>query len=462
MKENTWNTYTDEDLEMMDALIQGYKFFLDNGKTERECVRQMIGAAKQYGYVSMEDVIRGGHILRHGSKVYAQTKGKAVMFINIGLFPVEEGLNILGAHIDSPRLDLKQKPLYEDTELAYMDTHYYGGIKKYQWVTLPLALHGTIVKKDGSHVEINIGEDENDPVFGVTDLLVHLSAKQLDKKGAVVVEGENLDILVGSRPLKDSDTKDKVKANILKLLKEKYDIEEEDFISGEIEVVPAGKSRDFGLDRSMIMGYGQDDRVCAYTSLMAMLSVDEVMRTSVAVFVDKEEIGSVGASSMGSRFFENTIAEVLQAMGKLNNITLRRTLANSKMISSDVNAAYDPAYASVFEKNNTAYFGHGVVFNKYTGARGKAGSNDAGAEYVARIRRIMDEDKVAYQMAEMGKVDAGGGNTIAWIPAAYDMDVIDCGIPVLSMHAPWEVTSKADIYEAEKCYETFLKTKDWI
>ena len=462
MKENTWNTYTDEDLEMMDALIQGYKFFLDNGKTERECVRQMIGAAKQYGYVSMEDVIRGGHILRHGSKVYAQTQGKAVMFINIGLFPVEEGLNILGAHIDSPRLDLKQNPLYEDTELAYMDTHYYGGIKKYQWVTLPLALHGTIVKKDGSHVEINIGEDENDPVFGVTDLLVHLSAKQLDKKGAVVVEGENLDILVGSRPLKDSDTKDKVKANILKLLKEKYDIEEEDFISGEIEVVPAGKSRDFGLDRSMIMGYGQDDRVCAYTSLMAMLSVDEVMRTSVAVFVDKEEIGSVGASSMGSRFFENTIAEVLQAMGKLNNITLRRTLANSKMISSDVNAAYDPAYASVFEKNNTAYFGHGVVFNKYTGARGKAGSNDAGAEYVARIRRIMDEDKVAYQMAEMGKVDAGGGNTIAWIPAAYDMDVIDCGIPVLSMHAPWEVTSKADIYEAEKCYETFLKTKDWI
>lgn len=462
MKENTWNTYTDEDLEMMDALIQGYKFFLDNGKTERECVRQMISTARQCGYVSMEDVIRGAHILRHGSKVYAQTKGKAVMFINIGLFPMEEGLNILGAHIDSPRLDLKQNPLYEDTELAYMDTHYYGGIKKYQWVTLPLALHGTIVKKDGSHVEINIGEDEKDPVFGVTDLLIHLSAKQLEKKGAVVVEGENLDILVGSRPLKDSETKDKVKANILKLLKEKYDIEEEDFVSGEIEVVPAGKSRDFGLDRSMIMGYGQDDRVCAYTSLMAMLSVDEVMRTSVAIFVDKEEIGSVGASSMGSRFFENTIAEILQAMGKLNDITLRRTLARSKMLSSDVSAAYDPAYSSVFEKNNTAYFGHGVVFNKYTGARGKSGSNDAGAEYVARIRRIMDESKVAYQISEMGKVDAGGGNTIAWIPAAYDMDVIDCGIPVLSMHAPWEVTSKADIYEAEKCYESFLKTKDWI
>ena len=293
-------------------------------------------------------------------------------------------------------------------------------------------------------------------------MLVHLSAKQLEKKGAVVVEGENLDILVGSRPLKDSEEKDKVKANILKLLKDKYDIEEEDFISGEIEVVPAGKARDFGLDKSMIMAYGQDDRVCAYTSLMAMLSVDQVMRTSVAIFVDKEEIGSVGASSMGSRFFENTIAEVLNAMGKLSDITLRRTLSRSKMLSSDVNAAYDPTYASVFEKNNASYFGHGVVFNKYTGARGKSGSNDAGAEYVARIRRIMDADKVAYQMAEMGKVDAGGGNTIAWIPAAYDMDVIDCGVSVLSMHAPWEITSKADIYEAEKCYETFLKTKDWI
>ena len=310
MKENAWNTYTDEDLEMMDALIQGYKFFLDNGKTERECVRQMISTARQCGYVSMEDVLRGLYVLKPGSKVYAQTKGKAVMFINIGLFPMEEGLNILGAHIDSPRLDLKQNPLYEDTELAYMDTHYYGGIKKYQWVTLPLALHGTIVKKDGSHVEINIGEDENDPVFGVTDLLVHLSAKQLEKKGAVVVEGENLDILVGSRPLKDSDTKDKVKANILKLLKDKYDIEEEDFISGEIEVVPAGKSRDFGLDRSMVMGYGQDDRVCAYTSLMAMLSVDEVMRTSVAIFVDKEEIGSVGASVSYTHLTLPTICSV--------------------------------------------------------------------------------------------------------------------------------------------------------
>jgi aspartyl aminopeptidase len=462
MKENAWNTYTDEDFDMMDALIAGYKFFLDNGKTERECVRQMISTARQCGYVSMEDVIRTGAALRPGSKVYAQTKGKAVMFIHIGLFPIEDGLNILGAHIDSPRMDLKPNPFYEDTELAYLDTHYYGGIKKYQWVTLPLALHGTIVKKDGSHVEINIGEDENDPVFGVTDLLIHLSAEQLEKKASVVVEGEKLDILVGSRPLKDSEEKDKVKANILKLLKEKYDIEEEDFISGEIEVVPAGKSRDFGLDRSMIMAYGQDDRVCAYTSLMALLAQEEVMRTCVGIFVDKEEIGSVGASSMGSKFFENTIAEVLHSMGKLDDITLRRTLARSKMLSSDVSAAYDPAYASVFEKNNTAYFGHGVVFNKYTGARGKSGSNDAGAEYMARIRRVMDAGKVAYQVSEMGRVDAGGGNTIAWIPAAYDMDVVDCGVAVLSMHAPWEITSKSDIYEAEKCYEAFLNTNDWI
>lgn len=462
MKENVWNTYTDEDIEVMDALVQGYKYFLDNGKTERECVRQMISTARSCGYISMEDVIRTGHLLQPGSKVYAQTKGKAVMFIHVGLMPIEEGMNILGAHIDSPRLDIKQNPLYEDTELAYLDTHYYGGIKKYQWVTLPLALHGTIVKKDGSHVEINIGEDENDPVFGVTDLLVHLSGKQLEKKGAVVIEGEDLDILIGSRPMKDSEEKDKVKANVLRLLKEKYDIEEEDFISGEIEVVPAGKARDFGLDRSMVMAYGQDDRVCAYASLMALLSMEQVMRTSVAVFVDKEEIGSVGASSMGSRFFENTIAEVMNAMRRYSDISLRRALTKSKMLSSDVSAAYDPAYASVFEKRNTAYFGKGVVFNKYTGARGKSASNDAGAEYVARIRRVMDNSHVAFQMAEMGKVDAGGGNTIAWIPAAFDMDVIDCGVAVLSMHAPWEITSKADLYEAEKCYEAFLKTVDWV
>lgn len=462
MKENAWNTYTDEDMEMMDALVQGYKYFLDNGKTERECVREMIAAARQYGYKSLEEVISTGYILRAGDKVYAQTKGKAVMFVNIGLFPMEEGMNILGAHIDSPRLDVKMNPLYEDTELAYLDTHYYGGIKKYQWVALPMALHGTVVKKDGSHVAIVIGENEVDPVVGITDLLVHLSAKQMEKKASVVVEGEKLDVLIGSRPLKECEEKEKVKAGILNILKEKYDIEEDDFLSAEIEVVPAGKSRDYGLDRSMIMAYGQDDRVCAYTSLMAMLAVDQVARTTACILVDKEEIGSVGASSMGSRFFENTVAEILQSMRKFDDITLRRTLARSKMLSSDVSAAYDPLYASVFEKKNTAYFGHGVVFNKYTGARGKSGSNDAGAEYIARIRRILDEKKVTYQFAELGQVDEGGGGTIAYIPAAYDMDVIDCGVAVLNMHAPWEITSKSDIYEAEKCYEAFLEVKDWF
>ena len=462
MKENAWNTYTDEDMEIMDALIKDYKYFLDLGKSERECVRQIIATARQCGYVSLEEVIKTGALLRHGSKVYAQTKGKAVVLLNIGVFPIEEGMNILGAHIDSPRMDVKMNPLYEDSELAYLDTHYYGGIKKYLWVTLPMALHGTVVKKDGTHVDINIGDNEDDPVVGVTDLLIHLSAKEMEKKAAVVVEGEKLDVLIGSKPLKDSEEKEQVKANILNILKEKYDIEEDDFLSAEIEVVPAGKAKDFGLDRSMVMAYGQDDRVCAYTSLMAMLAINDPTRTTACVLVDKEEIGSVGASSMGSKFFENTIAEVLHAMGKYNDLTLRRTLANSKMLSSDVSAAYDPLYASVFEKKNTAFLGHGVVFNKYTGSRGKVESNDAGAEYIARIRRVMDDKKVAFQFAELGHVDAGGGGTIAYIPAAYDMDVIDCGVAVLNMHAPWEITSKSDIYEAEKCYEAFLSNKDWF
>ena len=462
MKENAWNTYTDEDMDIMYVLIKDYKYFLDHGKTERECVRQIIATARQCGYVSLEEVIKTGALLRHGSKVYAQTKGKAVVLLNIGVFPIEEGMNILGAHIDSPRMDVKMNPLYEDSELAYLDTHYYGGIKKYLWVTLPMALHGTVVKKDGTHVDINIGDNEDDPVVGVTDLLIHLSAKEMEKKAAVVVEGEKLDVLIGSKPLKDSEEKEQVKANILNILKEKYDIEEDDFLSAEIEVVPAGKAKDFGLDRSMVMAYGQDDRVCAYTSLMAMLAINDPTRTTACVLVDKEEIGSVGASSMGSKFFENTIAEVLHAMGKYNDLTLRRTLANSKMLSSDVSAAYDPLYASVFEKKNTAFLGHGVVFNKYTGSRGKVESNDAGAEYIARIRRVMDDKKVAFQFAELGHVDAGGGGTIAYIPAAYDMDVIDCGVAVLNMHAPWEITSKSDIYEAEKCYEAFLSNKDWF
>lgn len=461
MKENVWNTYSEQDLEIMDALIKDYKYFLDNGKTERECVQNTIATAIQWGYKPLEEVMMQNAPLGRGDKVFVQTKGKAVALFNIGLLPLEEGMNILGAHIDSPRLDLKSYPLYEDTELAYFDTHYYGGVKKYQWASIPLALHGVVIKTDGTRVDIAIGEDEEDPVVGITDLLPHLAAKQMDKKAAVVIEGENLDVLIGSRPLKDSEEKEKVKANILTLIKEKYDFEEDDFISAEIEVVPAGKARDFGLDRSMIISYGQDDRVCAYTSLMAMLAVQNPARTTACILVDKEEIGSVGATSMSSKFFENAVSDILHCMNKRDDMYLRRALANSKMLSSDVNAAYDPLYASVYEKKNTAYFGKGVVFSKYTGARGKAGSNDASAEYIARIRRIMENGKVAYQFAELGRVDEGGGGTIAYIPAEYNMDVIDCGVAVLSMHAPWEITSKADIYETEKCYEAFLENSNW-
>ena len=461
MKENVWNTYSEQDLEIMDALIKDYKYFLDNGKTERECVQNTIATAIQWGYKPLEEVMMQNAPLGRGDKVFVQTKGKAVALFNIGLLPLEEGMNILGAHIDSPRLDLKSYPLYEDTELAYFDTHYYGGVKKYQWAAIPLALHGVVIKADGTRVDIAIGEDEEDPVVGITDLLPHLAAKQMDKKAAVVIEGENLDVLIGSRPLKDSEEKEKVKANILTLIKEKYDFEEDDFISAEIEVVPAGKARDFGLDRSMIISYGQDDRVCAYTSLMAMLAVQNPARTTACILVDKEEIGSVGATSMSSKFFENAVSDILHCMNKRDDMYLRRALANSKMLSSDVNAAYDPLYASVYEKKNTAYFGKGVVFSKYTGARGKAGSNDASAEYIARIRRIMENGKVAYQFAELGRVDEGGGGTIAYIPAEYNMDVIDCGVAVLSMHAPWEITSKADIYETEKCYEAFLENSNW-
>ena len=461
MKENVWNTYSEQDLEIMDALIKDYKYFLDNGKTERECVQNTIATAIRWGYKPLEEVMMQNAPLGRGDKVFVQTKGKAVALSNIGLLQLEEGMNILGAHIDSPRLDLKSYPLYEDTELAYFDTHYYGGVKKYQWAAIPLALHGVVIKTDGTRVDIAIGEDEEDPVVGITDLLPHLAAKQMDKKAAVVIEGENLDVLIGSRPLKDSEEKEKVKANILTLIKEKYDFEEDDFISAEIEVVPAGKARDFGLDRSMIISYGQDDRVCAYTSLMAMLAVQNPARTTACILVDKEEIGSVGATSMSSKFFENAVSDILHCMNKRDDMYLRRALANSKMLSSDVNAAYDPLYASVYEKKNTAYFGKGVVFSKYTGARGKAGSNDASAEYIARIRRIMENGKVAYQFAELGRVDEGGGGTIAYIPAEYNMDVIDCGVAVLSMHAPWEITSKADIYETEKCYEAFLENSNW-
>ena len=453
---NAWNSYDEGALSRMEELCAEYKSFLDKGKTERECADLTVEMAEAAGYRNLEDVIAKGETLKTGDKVYAVCMGKSVVLFNIGKRDIEEGMNILGAHIDSPRLDVKQNPLYEDSDFAYLDTHYYGGVKKYQWVALPLAIHGVVVKKDGTVVNVVIGEDDNDPVVGVTDLLIHLAAKQLEKKAGVVIEGEKLDVLIGSRPLAGEE-KDAVQANILKLLKEKYDIEEEDFLSAELEVVPAGKARDAGLDRSMIMAYGQDDRVCAFTSLKAMLAVSDVEKASCCILVDKEEIGSVGATGMESKFFENMVAELLDRMGQYSELKLRRVLANSKMLSSDVNAAYDPLFPEAFERKNTSFAGRGMVFSKFTGARGKSGSNDANAEYIADIRRIMDEAKVHYQLAELGKVDVGGGGTIAYILALYGMEVIDCGVAVLNMHAPWEVTSKADVYETERGYEAFLR-----
>ena len=456
MRENSWLSYTDEDDKNVEVLAGEYKEFLSKCKTERECTEYFTKEAEACGYQDLNKLIAQGTRLKAGDKVYGVGMGKTIALFQIGKQPLTEGMNILCAHIDSPRLDLKQNPLYEDTELSFMDTHYYGGIKKYQWVALPLALHGVVAKKDGTVISVNVGEDPADPVVYVTDLLIHLAGKQMEKKGSVVVEGENLDILVGSRPLAGEE-KDAVKANILRILKEKYQIEEEDFLSAEIEVVPAGPARDCGLDRSMIAAYGQDDRVCAYTSLAAMLEMKETpKRTGCCLLVDKEEIGSVGATGMQSRFFENSVAELLDGMGCYSELALRRALRNSSMLSSDVSAGYDPAYAEAFEKKNAAYLGRGIVLNKFTGARGKSGSNDANAEYVARVRRIFDDHDVAFQTAELGKVDFGGGGTIAYIAALYGMEVIDSGVAVLSMHAPWEVTSKADVYEAYKAYKAFL------
>ena len=455
-RKNVWTSYTKKQLVELEKLNKNYRHFLDYGKTERECVSETVKMAEKAGYRNLQEIIKNGETVKSGDKVYATCMEKAIVLFHVGTKDLEKGMNILGAHIDSPRLDLKQNPLYEDTELAYLDTHYYGGIKKYQWVTIPLAIHGVVAKKDGSVVNVCIGEDEDDPVFCITDLLIHLAAEQMEKKAAKVIEGEGLNLLVGNMPLKEEE-KDAVKANILKLLKERYDMEEDDFLSAELEIVPAGKARECGLDRSMIMGYGQDDRVCAYTSLEAILDVKKVKRTACCILVDKEEIGSVGATGMQSRFFENTVAELLNCMGEYSDLKLRRVLANSRMLSSDVSAAYDPEYAGAFEKKNTAFFAKGIVFNKYTGARGKSSSNDANAEYVADLRRILDKKEIAYQTAELGKVDFGGGGTIAYILALYGMQVIDCGVAVLSMHAPWEITSKADIYEAKRCYMAFLE-----
>ena len=458
-RKNAWLSYGESDEKEMEKLTKDYRAFLDAGKTERECVTELVREAEANGYVSLEAKQAAGEKIQPGDKVYAVGMKKIMALFHVGQEPLEKGMNILGAHIDSPRLDVKQNPLYEDTDLAYLDTHYYGGVKKYQWVALPLATHGVIAKKDGSVVNVTIGEDENDPVVYITDLLIHLAGKQLQKKAAEVIEGENLDILIGSRPLSESTDekkKEAVKSNVLRILKEKYDVEEEDFLSAELEIVPAGKARDCGLDRSMVAAYGQDDRVCAYTSFVAMMEMDAPKRTSCCLLTDKEEIGSVGATGMQSRFFENTVAELLDGMGCYSDLALRRTLRNSSMLSSDVSAGYDPAYGECFEKKNAAYLGRGIVLNKFTGARGKSGSNDANAEYVAEVRRIFDDHQVAFQTAELGKVDVGGGGTIAYIAALYGMNVIDSGVAVLSMHAPWEVTSKADIYEAKKAYKAFL------
>lgn len=453
---NAWKTYNEEQLVELEGLCKNYLHFLDVGKTERECVKEIVKQAQAHGYMDLQTVIKNQKSLQAGDKVYHVCMDKTVAMFCIGKKPLSEGMNILGAHIDSPRMDVKQNPLYESDDLAYLDTHYYGGIKKYQWVTLPLALHGVIAKKDGSVMEVHIGEAKDDPVFCVTDLLIHLAGEQLEKKAVKVIEGENLDVLIGSKPLEDTE-KDAVKAGILKILEEKYNMTEEDFLSAEIEVVPAGSAKEAGFDRSMVMAYGQDDRVCAYTSLAAMLEVEDVEKTTCCLLTDKEEIGSVGATGMQSRFFENTVAELMAAMGGFDELSLRRCLASSCMLSSDVNAAYDPLFASAFEKKNASFFGRGVVFSKFTGSRGKSGSNDANAEYIARIRKMLDDNKVNFQTAELGKVDIGGGGTIAYILSLYGMEVIDCGVAVLNMHAPWEITSKADIYEAYRCYKVFLR-----
>lgn len=453
---SAWKKYKNKQLKEIESLCKAYKDFLNEGKTERECTKISIELAEAAGYRNIKEYMEKEKSLTAGDKIYAVNMDKSLVLFNIGTENIENGMNILGAHIDSPRLDVKQNPMLEKEGLAYFDTHYYGGIKKYQWTATPLAIHGVVAKTSGEVTEVVIGEDKDSPVVFVSDLLVHLAGEQMDKKAAKAVEGENLDIIVGTKPL-SGEEKNAVKANILKILKNKYDMDEADFISAEFELVPAGKARDAGIDESMIMAYGQDDRVCAYTSLAAMLKTDNVKKTSCCLLVDKEEIGSVGATGMRSRFFENTVAEVINLMGDYSEIKLRRCLASSKMLSSDVSAAYDPIYWPYFEKNSSAYMGSGMVFNKFTGVSGKYNSNDANAEYIAKVRRIMEENDISIQTGELGKVDAGGGGTIAYILALYGMEVIDCGIPVLNMHAPYEVTCKADIYETMKGYMAFIK-----
>lgn len=481
-KKNIWETFDAKHLKKLENLNLEYRNFLDNSKTERECIDTIVNAIEKEGYRELEVLIENGEKLVKGDKVYSVWMNKSIVMFRIGEKPMAEGINILGAHIDSPRLDIKQNPLYEEGGFAYLDTHYYGGVKKYQWVTIPLAIHGVVVKKDGTTIELNIGENEEDPVFFVSDLLIHLSQEQLEKKASKVIEGEALDIIIGNKPLvidkkaekgkdkehskardKESEkeyAKETVKAGILSILKENYGIEEEDFISAELEVVPAGKAREAGFDRSMILAYGQDDRVCAFTSMRAMLDVKDSARTACCILVDKEEIGSMGATGMQSRFFENAVAEVMELYGEYSELNVRRCLAHSCMLSSDVSSAFDPSFASSFDKKNVAYLGGGMVFNKFTGSRGKSGSNDANAEYLAHIRAIFEKESVNFQTAELGRVDLGGGGTIAYILALYGMNVIDSGVAVLNMHAPWEATSKADVYETKRGYVAFLENAD--
>ena len=455
MKENIWKKYNDQEKTKIMEMAEDYKNFLSLGKTERECNREIIRRAEKVGFENINEYISGKLKIYPGAKIYADNRGKAVALFIIGKEEITKGMNILGAHIDSPRLDLKANPLYEDNDFAYFDTHYYGGIKKYQWVTIPLALHGVIVKKDGTSINVNIGEKDGDPVFCITDLLPHLANEQMKKDASKLIEGEALDVLIGNVP--GDDDKETVKRNILEILKETYDITEEDFLSAEIEVVPAGKARDLGIDRSMVLAYGQDDRSCAYSSLRAFLEMENPVKTVSCILVDKEEIGSVGATGMESLFYENMVAEICKLLGEESFVALRRVFANSKMLSSDVNAAYDPLYASVMDKRNASYLARGLVFCKYTGSRGKNSSNDADAEYLAELRRIMDDNNIAFQVSELGKVDAGGGGTIAYILANYDVKVVDCGIGILSMHAPFEVASKVDIYEAYRGYLAFIR-----
>lgn len=452
---NIYKNCNQDKINAINNFCEDYKDFISAGKTERLCVEQALNQAKKNGYVSLDEVIKSKQKIKAGDKLYRINKNKNIILFNVGKKPLVEGLRVLGAHIDSPRLDVKQNPIYEKDEFALLDTHYYGGIKKYQWVTIPLAIHGVVCKKDGNTININIGEDESDPVVGISDLLIHLSGDQMQKPASKVIEGEDLDLTIGSIPL-DKEQKEAVKANVLKLLKDKYNFEEEDFLSSELEIVPAGKARDYGLDRSMIAGYGHDDRVCAFTSLKAVLDAKDVEYTSCCILVDKEEIGSVGATGAQSKFFEDTIAILLNALGFTSYLDLKEAMTNTKMLSSDVSAGFDPLFASVNDPKNAAYFNRGIVFNKYTGARGKSGSNDANPEYVAWVRKILDEENIHFQTAELGKVDQGGGGTIAYILGNYNMNVLDAGIAVFNMHAPMEIVSKADVYEAYLAYKTFL------